>query len=250
MNILGIDIGGSSIKGAIVDVESGRLCSQQVEMATPRPATPQTVVEVVGQLVDLCRWNGSIGCGFPAVIQSGVAKTAANIDVGWIDTDVQKLIQNKTGCPCFVVNDADAAGLAEVRFGAGVGRMGTVLILTLGTGIGSALFHQGKLFPNLELGSLYFEGAPIERYASAAVRTKENLSWEAWSKRLNVFLQQVERLLAPDLIIIGGGVSSRHEQYFPYLKTRAELIPARLFNQAGIVGAASYAAENELQNLN
>ena len=245
MNILGIDVGGSGIKGAIVDVESGQLCSQQVEIATPQPATPQLVVEVVDQLVKMCQWSGAIGCGFPAVIQAGVAKTAANIDPGWIDTDVQKLIQNKTGCPCFVVNDADAAGLAEMRFGAGVGRMGTVLVLTLGTGIGSALFYQGQLFPNLELGSLPFNGASIENYASAAVRTKDNLSWEDWSKRLNTFLQQVERLLAPDLIIIGGGVSSRHEQYFPYLKTRAELIPAQLFNQAGIVGAAGYAAENK-----
>ena len=249
MNILGIDIGGSSIKGAIVDVESGRLCSQQVEIATPQPATHQLVVEVVDQLVKMCQWSGAIGCGFPAVIQAGVAKTAANIDRGWIDADVQQLIQNKTGCPCFVVNDADAAGLAEMRFGAGVARMGTVLVLTLGTGIGSALFHQGRLFPNLELGSLHFNGAPIENYASAAVRTKEKLSWEAWSKRLNIFLQQVERLLAPDVMIIGGGVSSKHEQYFPYLETQAELIPARLFNQAGIVGAASYAAENELQSL-
>jgi polyphosphate glucokinase len=243
MNILGIDVGGSGIKGAIVDVESGRLSSQQVEIATPQPATPQLVVEVVDQLVKMCQWSGTIGCGFPAVIQAGVAKTAANVDVSWIDTDVQQLIYDKTGCPCSVVNDADAAGLAEMRFGTGVGRMGTVLVLTLGTGIGSALFHQGMLFPNLELGSLDFKGTPIENYASAAVRTKEKLSWEEWSKRLNVFLQQVERLLAPDLIIIGGGVSSEHEHYFPYLETQAELIPARLFNQAGIVGAASYAAE-------
>ncbi|MFK5925573.1 MAG: ROK family protein [Desulfuromusa sp.] len=241
MDVFGIDIGGSGIKGAIVDVETGRLSSEPVIIETPQPATPQLVAEAVGALIRMYHWSGAIGCGFPAVIQNGVAKTAANIDVGWIDVDVKTLLQNKTGCSCSVINDADAAGLAEMKFGAGQGQIGTVLILTLGTGIGSALFYQGKLFPNLELGSLHLNGAPAEHYASAAMRKNKKLSWEAWSKRLNRFLNYVERLFSPELIIVGGGVSQNHKKFFPYLKTRAKLLPAHWLNHAGIIGAAYFA---------
>ena len=242
MDILGIDIGGSGIKGAVVAVETGQLVSEPLQIKTPQPATPQAVIEVTCELVRLFDWHGSIGCGFPAVVQDGTVKTAANIDARWIGVDVRGFLQRKTGRPCFVINDADAAGLAEMKFGAGRGRMGTVLTLTLGTGIGSALFYRGQLFPNLELGYMPLKGTPAEHYASAAVRKKEKLSWDAWSKRLNMFLGHVERLFSPELIIIGGGVSHQHEKFFPYLETQTKLVPAGFLNRAGIVGAAGFAA--------
>ena len=243
MDILGIDIGGSGIKGAVVTVETGQLISETLLLETPKPATSDRVVNVTGELVKLFDWHGSIGCGFPAVVQEGVVKTAANIDPGWIGIDAQESLQQETGCVCSVINDADAAGLAEMTFGSGRGRMGPVLILTLGTGIGSALFYRGKLFPNLELGCLPLKGSPAEHYASAAVRKKEKLSWKTWTKRLNKFLGHVEHLFTPELIIIGGGISSRHAEFFPLIETRAELVPAFFLNQSGIVGAARFAAK-------
>ena len=243
MQALGIDIGGSGIKGAIVDVASGELASERIRIATPTPSTPEAVTAAVVELVQQLDWKGPIGCGFPAIIQNGVAKSAANIDATWIDTDVRQLLQSATGCLCTVINDADAAGLAEMRFGSGQGRNGSVIVLTIGTGIGSAFFIDGKLFPNTELGHLRLKNGPAERYASAAVRKKEDLSWKAWSKRLNKFFVQVERLFSPELIIIGGGVSRKHEKFFPYLDVQAELLPAQLRNQAGIIGAANLAAE-------
>ncbi|MDX2481306.1 MAG: ROK family protein [Desulfuromusa sp.] len=242
MNVLGIDIGGSGIKGAIVDVETGQLCSERLRVETPQPATPQAVIDSTCQLIKTFNWDGLIGCGFPAVIQKGLVKTAANIDESWLDIDVQDILQKATECSCAVINDADAAGLAEMQFGEGRGRSGTVLILTLGTGIGSALFYQGQLVPNLELGYLPMEGAPAEHYTSAAVRKNEKLSWLVWSKRLNKFLNHVERLFSPELIIVGGGVSRKHEKFFPHIETQAELVPARWLNQAGIIGAACFAA--------
>lgn len=249
MDVLGIDIGGSGIKGAIVHVETGQLSSKRLMVATPQPATPRAVIDSTWQLIKLFNWEGLIGCGFPAVIQQDLVKTAANIDESWLDVDVRHALQRETGCSCTVINDADAAGLAEMKFGAGRGNLGTVLILTLGTGIGSALFYRGQLFPNLELGFLPLKGAPAERYASAAVRKNEKLSWPVWAKRLNKFLNHVERLFSPELIIIGGGVSRNHEKFFPYIKTRAELVPARLLNQAGIVGAACFAEEQATKHI-
>lgn len=248
MDVFGIDIGGSCIKGAIVDVATGQLRSEQLLIETPHPATPQAVIEASCALVNLFDWHGAIGCGFPAVVQDGVVKTAANIDAAWIDVDVRDILQRKTDCFCSVINDADAAGLAEMQFGEGRGRVGTVLILTLGTGIGSALFYRGQLYPNLELGYLVLKGSPAEHYTSAAVRKNEKLSWETWSKRLNRFFKHVERLFSPELIIVGGGVSNKHEKFFPYLKTQAELVPAQLLNQAGIVGAACMVVR-ETQNM-
>lgn len=243
MEYLGIDIGGSGIKGALVDVQKGELISERLRLVTPTPTTPQAVAETVATLVKKFNWQGEIGCGFPAVISHGVAKTAANIDESWIGTDVAALLSKATGCPCSVVNDADAAGLAEMRFGCGRDRTGSVLVLTLGTGIGSALFNDGHLFPNTELGHLRMKSGIAERYTSAAVRENEDLSWRAWSKRLNKFFVQVERLFSPELIIIGGGVSRKHEKFFPYLQVQAELRPAEFRNQAGIIGAACRAAE-------
>lgn len=242
MDILGIDIGGSGIKGAVVSVATGQLVSEPLLIETPQPATPQAVIEATCDLVRLFDWNGSIGCGFPAVVQDGTVKTAANIDASWIGVDVRGFLQRETGCFCSVINDADAAGLAEMKFGAGQGEVGTVLVITLGTGIGSALFYRGQLFPNLELGYLPLKGAPAEHYASAAVKKNEKLSWETWSKRLNEFLSYIERLFSPELIIMGGGVSHQHEKFFPYIETQAKLVPASFLNRAGIVGAACFAA--------
>ncbi len=242
MDILGIDIGGSYIKGAVIDIETGVLSSDFSQIATPQPATPQNVIESIGQLVESVDWSGIIGCGFPAVIRSGVALTAANIDTDWIGCNVQQLLEHATACPCAVINDADAAGLAEVKFGAGRGQTGSIMMLTLGTGIGSALFNCGQLFPNLELGQLMIGGMAAEEYTSAATRARENLSWEEWSARLNFFLGHVERLFSPELIVVGGGVSEQADRFFPYLKIQAELVPAQLQNRAGIVGAACFAA--------
>ncbi len=174
MNVLGIDIGGSGIKGAVVDIDKGELITERLRLETPQPATPAAVLESIQQLVRHFNWHGTIGCGFPAVIDNGRARTASNIDDAWIDFDVAAALTEITACPCAVINDADAAGMAEMRFGAGRGCRGTVLILTLGTGIGSALFHAGHLFPNLELGLLSFRGDAIERYASATVRREKN----------------------------------------------------------------------------
>ena len=242
MDVFGIDIGGSGIKGAVVNIETGQLCSEPMIIETPQPATPFSVADAAAELVKECHWKGVVGCGFPAVILDGVAKTAANIDVSWIDVDVQSLFQEEIGCSCAVINDADAAGLAEMNFGSGQGWAGSVLVLTLGTGIGSALFYQGQLFPNLELGHLPLNGAPAEVYTSAAVRHNEKLSWKTWAARFNQFMNHVERIFSPELIIIGGGISSNHERFFSHLETQAKLVPAHFLNQAGIIGAACFAA--------
>jgi len=242
MDVLGVDVGGSSIKAAVIAVDTGRLISKHLHVETPRPATPDAVVETIATLVRSFDWKGPVGCGFPAVMQGGLVKTAANIDSSWLGIDIRDALHRATNCRCFVINDADAAGLAEMMFGAGQGRMGTVLTLTLGTGIGSALFYRGKLFPNLELGSLPLDGAPAESYASAAVRISEKLSWQSWSHRLNRFLRHAERLFSPELIVVGGGISSQHQKFLPLLEMQAELVPAHFFNQAGIIGAACFAA--------
>jgi len=245
MQCLGIDIGGSGIKGAIVDVTTGQLVSERLRIATPAPATPQAVAETTAELVRQFSWQGAIGCGFPAVIVNGVARTAANIEASWVGADVAAILGKAIGSSCFVVNDADAAGVAEMRFGSGKGRLGSVIVLTLGTGIGSGMFIDGVLYPNSELGHLWLKTGPAEHYASAAVRKKENLEWKPWAKRLNKFFAQVERIFSPELIIIGGGVSRQHDKFFPYLKAQAELLPAQLRNQAGIIGAACLAAKRQ-----
>jgi polyphosphate glucokinase len=183
-------------------------------------------------------WNGPIGCGFPAVVQAGTVKTAANVHEKWIGTKAASLFSDATGCPAVVLNDADAAGMAEMTFGAGKDRLGTVLILTLGTGIGTAIFTQGCLLPNTELGHLLIRGKDAEHRASDAVRKEEDLGWKKWSKRLNEYLAEMERLFWPELIIVSGGVVKYHEKFFPLLETRAEIVPAQFLNEAGIVGAA------------
>lgn len=240
MEILGIDVGGSGIKGAPVDINTGALVTKRHRISTPQPATPEAVGEVIAEIVRSFEWDGPVGCAFPARIKQGVARTAANIDKAWIGTSVAQLIEDQAGCPAVVLNDADAAGVAEMRFGAGQNRSGLVLLLTFGTGIGSSLFINGTLVPNTEFGHITLHGMVAEHYAADRARKKNDLSWEAWAARAQEYLERIEFLLAPDLIILGGGVSKpkKREKYFQLLKTEAELVPAQLQNEAGIVGAA------------
>ncbi len=242
MHSLGIDIGGSGIKGAVVDLETGEFVTDRHRIATPKPATPAAVVDTVNEIVQRFQWSGPIGVGLPSVVQRGVARTAANIDDGWIGTHAEALLSEVTGCPARVLNDADAAGLAEFRYGAGRDTEGVVLLLTLGTGIGSALFSDGVLVPNTELGHLIIDGVEAEHFASDGVRKREALDWPTWSARLSHVLQHYHRLWWPDLIILGGGVSKRHTHFVHLLEVDAPIVPAQLQNRAGIVGAAAAVA--------
>jgi polyphosphate glucokinase len=238
MEILGIDVGGSGIKGAPVDTVTGEFLAERCRFETPDPSKPQPVAEVVAQIVNCFNWKGPIGCGFPSVVRNGVILTAANIHKKWIGTNAAALFAETTGCPVCVVNDADAAGLAEMAFGAGRGRGGVVLIITIGTGLGTALFTDGHLLPNAELGHVELDGADAEWNASDAARKRENLSWEKWAARLDNYLRYMERIFWPDLIILGGGASKKHDRFMPLLTVKTEIVPAQLLNDAGIVGAA------------
>jgi polyphosphate glucokinase len=241
MQGLGIDIGGSGIKGAIVDLDKGDLIGERQRIETPQPATPQAVAQVVGELVRHFQWQGPIGVTFPAIVRNGVTMTAANVDKSWIGTDAAALFAAATGCKVGVLNDADAAGIAEMTFGAGRGRTkGLVMVLTFGTGIGSAIFLDGKLLPNSEFGHLPMpmKGIIAEHYCSERIRKEEDLKWGVWATRANHYLALLELLLSPDLFIIGGGISKKADKWLPLLKTQAALAPAELLNEAGIVGAA------------
>ena len=252
-NILGIDVGGSGIKAAPVDVSSGTLLADRFRIETPDPATPEAVAKVVRELVDHFNWQGKpIGCGFPAIVKNGIVLSAAHIDKTWLTTDVHKLFEATTNSKVFVLNDADAAGIAEMYYGAGKDslNLGTVLLLTLGTGIGSALFVDGKLLPNTELGHLDFidskkeKHKDVEKWVAASVKEKKDLSWKEWGKRLNAYLNYLNMLFSPDLIIIGGGVSKKSSKFFEFLKVEnkigieTKLVAAASLNQAGIIGAA------------
>jgi polyphosphate glucokinase len=238
MEILGVDIGGSGIKAAVVDVEKGALRGERVDRKTPRPARPEPMIEIVAELVREIGWKGPVGCGFPGVVRQGRVVTAPNLSEHWVGEDAAGRIAAACGLPTTVINDADAAGLAEMRFGAAHGHDGVVLLLTLGTGIGSALFCDGVLIPNTELGHAEVGGREAEERAAASVREKQKLTWECWTAELNRVLQYFELILNPDLIVIGGGISSEHERFLPRLELHAEVIPAQLFNDAGVVGAA------------
>ncbi len=242
--VLGVDIGGSSIKGAPVDVERGVLLADRVGLPTPKPAAPDAVAAVVGELARHFQWSGPVGCAFPAVIKDGVAWTATNVDKSWIGTDGRELFERATGCPVSLINDADAAGLAEMKFGAGRDRPKLVMMVTLGTGIGSALFMDGRLIPNTELGGLVVNGHAAELGASARARKQLKLSWKAWAANLDTYLGYLEALFVPDLFIIGGGVSSRHGKFLHRLSITTPVVPAEMRNDAGIVGAALPAVEN------
>ena len=238
MEILGIDIGGSGIKGAPVNIETGEFLAPRQRMPTPEAAKPRSVAEVVAEIARYFDWHDLIGCGFPTVIRQGIALTAANVHKKWIGTNAASLFAEYTGCPVYVVNDADAAGLAEMTFGTGRGRQGVVMVVTIGTGLGSALFLDGRLVPNTELGHIEVNGMDAERLASDAARKREKLSWKAWGGQFNVFLSTLERLFWPDLFILGGGVSKQYDKFRSYLKVQAEVVPAQLLNDAGIIGAA------------
>jgi len=238
MQALGIDIGGSGIKGAIVETETGKLLTPRLRIPTPKPSKPRPVAEVVAEIAQHFGWKGSIGCGFPSVVQNGVVRTAANIHRKWINTNAANLFEETTGCPVYVINDADAAGLAEMKFGAGNRRMGVVMLLTIGTGIGSALFTDGHLVVNTEFGHLQMNGKDAERNASDAARKREKLTWKEWSKRFDAYLHALHWLFWPDLFILGGGVSKDFEKFKPYLTVETEVVPAQFLNEAGIVGAA------------
>ena len=238
MEILGIDIGGSGIKGAPVETNTGAFLAERCRIPTPEPSKPRLVAQAVAEIARNFSWTGPVGCGFPAAMRGGVALTAANVHKKWIGTNAAQLFSDATGCPVCVINDADAAGLAEMTFGAGRDRRGVVLIVTIGTGLGTALFTNGHLLPNAELGHIEIGGQDAELRASDAARKREGLSWEKWGARLNEYLRRLEQLLWPDFIILGGGVSKKHERFIPYLNLKAEVMPAQLLNEAGIVGAA------------
>ena len=243
MEFLGIDIGGTGIKGAVVDTQKGELTTDRYRLLTPKPAKPVPVVETVARIVEHFRWKGPIGCGFPAAIVKNKVRTASNISKKWLGLDVVKMVEEATGCRSIVLNDADVAGLAEMRFGAGKSRGGLVIIVTLGTGIGSALFMDGRLVPNTELGHIEIGNVEAERWASEIVREREGLSWKQWAKRIDTYLKRMQVYFWPELFIVGGGVSKKHEKFLPLLTIDCDVVPARLRNEAGIIGAAMAAAE-------
>lgn len=246
MAIMGIDVGGSGIKGVPVDVQTGKLIGERYRLPTPEKARPEEVAETVNKVVQHFQWSGPIGVGFPAAIHGGVALTAANIHKSWIGVNANDLFMKVTGCPVYVLNDADAAGVAEMHFGVGedpARRKGVVMMITIGTGLGTALFVDGHLVPNTELGHIEIRGKDAEQRASDAARQKKAMSWEVWASKFNEYLNWLERLFWPDLFVLGGGISKESHLFLPYLKLKTEVVPAQLLNQAGIIGAALFASE-------
>jgi polyphosphate glucokinase len=242
MKVLGIDIGGSALKGAPVDTRTGELLAERVRVETPEQLTPAAMARVVHDITAGFRWRGPIGIGFPGVIHGSRILTSANLHPDFVGTDGGRLFGKAAGRPVALLNDAMAAGLAEMKFGAGKGFLGKVLILTLGTGVGSMLAYRGYAIP-LELGHFPFRGKDAEKVVAASVRKEEDLSWHHWGKRLNEYLQVLEEAIWPERIILGGGVSAKHDKFFKYLHCRAPVKPAQFLNEAGIVGAALWAAQ-------
>ncbi len=243
MQALGIDIGGSGIKGAPVDVHKGKLLAKRVRIATPAPPTAKKVTQAVNEIVQYFDWDGKIGVGFPGIVRDGHILTAANMHESWVHVNAEELFTQRTQCVCKLINDADAAGLAEMRHGAGKGHKGKVLLLTFGTGIGSALFLDGQLVSNTEFGHLQLRGKIAEARASDRVRAEKKLSWKIWGKRVAEYLAHLELLFSPDLFIIGGGASKDFDLFKKSLKRiHAEIVPAQHGNTAGILGAAMAAS--------
>jgi polyphosphate glucokinase len=239
VQVLGIDIGGTGIKAAPVDTTKGTLLTERIKVETPRPAQPDAVAAVVAQHVKRFDWTGPVGITFPGVVVNGVTMTAANLGPAWIGMDTRALFSKAAGTPVSLINDADAAGLAEMKFGAGAGHQGTVLMLTFGTGIGSALFRDGVLVPNTEFGHIEIRGQDAEKRASERAKELHDLSWGKWAGRVDEYLHHVDALTAPDLVIIGGGISRKADKFLPLLTSlRATVVAAAMQNDAGIVGAA------------
>ena len=238
MEILGIDVGGSGIKGAPVDTTSGALTSERFRLKTPKGAETEAVAGIIKEIVEHFAWKGPVGIGFPAPIKHGIVKLASNISPAWVGMNADDFLTRATGCDVTVGNDADVAGLAEMAFGAGKGLKGTVILVTLGTGIGSAVFYDGVLIPNTEFGHIEIDGRDAEAQASDAARQRDDLSWKKYARRLNRYFLQMEKLFWPDLFIIGGGISKFSENYIPLLKLETPVVPATFLNEAGIVGAA------------
>ena len=246
MKVLGIDIGGTGIKGAPVNLPSGEILAEHVHLPTPQPATPAAVTSAIQKLIRHFQFSGPVGVGFPGVIRKGVVETAVNLSPRWVGKNAEKIFQKATHLKFSVLNDADAAGWAEMQHGAGRKEKGTVVMITLGTGIGSAIFIGGTLVPNIEIGHLPLRGRDAEKIASAKAREKNEWSWKKWAKRVCEYLHLVDHLINPDLIIVGGGVSRRAEKWLPRASegVRARVVPAKLHNEAGIVGAAMAAGKN------
>jgi polyphosphate glucokinase len=243
MQALGIDIGGTGIKGAPVDLATGKLLADRKKIATPRPATPDAVMEVVKEVAQSFGWTGVTGATFPGVVINGTIRSAANVDKAWIGTDAAALLGKAIGTDVSVLNDADAAGIAEMTFGAGVGVKGSVLMLTFGTGVGSALFTDGALIRNTEFGHIEIRGKDAEKRASEHAKLEHEWGWKEWTDRVSEYLQRIEALLSPNLIIVGGGISKECDKWLPLLAgVQAQIVPAALQNDAGIVGAAMAAA--------
>lgn len=239
MELLGIDIGGSGIKGAPVNIHTGELTAERHRIPTPQPSLPEAVAETVHELLKHFNWKGPVGCGFPTVVHKGRARTHSNLHDSWTGVQVDELFEKRCGLPFHVINDADAAGIAEMTFGAGSGKKGLVMIITIGTGLGSGVFYDGRLIPSFELGHLlYKDGRSIEKYASSAARKREGLSYEEWGHRFNEFLQYINRLFSPDLVILGGGTSKKIDQYIHTLTADIPIEVAHTRNEAGIIGAA------------
>ncbi len=244
MNILGIDVGASGIKGALVSLQKGQLSGERYRVPTPQPSTPHAMARAFSEIVSFFEYSGPVGCGFPAIVKNGTAHSAANIDKSWIGVNIQEVFSEACGCPVFATNDADAAGMAEMRFGAGKGENGLVIMITIGTGLGSVLFYNGEMIPNTELGHLVWKNGNIaEHYCSSGARSRLKISRKEWAHRFSEYLQHLELLFSPDLFILGGGESKLFDQFREHLHTRARITPARMLNNAGIIGAASYASE-------
>jgi polyphosphate glucokinase len=236
--VIGVDVGGTGIKGALVDTELGELVTARIRVPTPHPGTPGQVARTVSEIVGQVDAAGAVGVTLPAVVRSGIVETASNIDASWIGTDAAALLEAELARPVVVVNDADAAGVAEVRWGAGRDVSGTVVVITLGTGIGSGLFIDGCLVPNTELGHLHLHHGDAEDWAAESIREHDDLSWRKWAARVDAYLHTLEALLWPTLIIVGGGVSKKADKFLPHLTVRTPVVAAQLHNEAGIAGAA------------
>jgi polyphosphate glucokinase len=240
-HILGIDIGGTGIKAGLVDITSGKLLGDVIKVKTPTPSTPSNVFKAVKQVINALNYKGPVGVGFPAIVHHAVIQNAANIDKKWIGTDAEKLFNKIAGCKFYVANDADMAGMAEMAFGYGKNKKGTVILITIGTGLGSALFIDGHLVPNTEFGHLNFKKADYEYYASNTAREKKRMSWASWGQQFNHFMEHLEFIFSPDIIFLGGGLSKRWDDFKKQIKVKTPVRPAKLQNHAGIIGAAAFA---------